>query len=40
MDLQYKLHSEPFVFCSMHKSIFMEEDILLFLENLREIRML
>ena len=30
MDLQYKLHSEPFVFCSMHESIFMEEDILLF----------
>ena len=30
MDLKYKLHSEPFIFCSMRKSIFMEEDILLF----------
>ena len=40
MDLQYKLHPKPFVFCSMLKSIFMEEDILLFLENLREIGML
>ena len=30
MELEYQLNHEPFVFCSLHESVFVEEDIFLF----------